>query len=80
MPLVPTMIQELVHSLPPLGESEVCDLLGRRTYVTYVTLKHIDFINTTAGSGALTVEVKKSYPRCKISVVEKCPYRLLLKR
>ena len=33
------------------------------------------FKNSTAGSGALTVEVKKSYPRCKMSVVEKCPYR-----
>ena len=43
MPLVPTMIQELVHALPPLGESQVCDLLGRNLLV----LKHIDLINST---------------------------------
>ena len=28
MPLVPNMIEELVYSLPPLGEGQVLDLLS----------------------------------------------------
>ena len=45
MPHVPVMIQELVHSLPPLGEAKVCDLLGRNIQhlicPTYSTIQQL---------------------------------------
>ena len=67
MPLVPTMIQELVHALPPLGESQVCDLLGRNLLV----LKHIDLINSTnswqwgSDSGSKEILSKMQYFCCR---------------
>merc|ERR1739836_109633 len=33
-------------------------------------------LDLLSGSGALSIEVKKSYPNCKLSVKEKCPYRI----
>jgi len=56
MPLVPKMVEELVSSLPPLGEGKVLDLLS--------------------GCGTAAVEIKRAYPRCRLSVLERCPYRI----
>ena len=73
MPLVPKMIRELVFALPPLGEARVLDLLCRKSVFF---LKLNVFSSILAGSGACSVAVKKAYPRCRLTILDKSQFRL----
>ena len=72
MPLVPKMIRELVFALPPLGEARVLDLLCRKSDFFILNV----FSSILAGSGACSVAVKKAYPRCRLTILDKSQFRL----
>ena len=72
--MVPKMIRELVFALPPLGEARVLDLLCKTFFKEIVQQGNCQFF--LAGSGACSVAVKSAYPRCRLSTLDKCQFRL----